>query len=98
MMKKIIFLMIAIICVSCTTVGTKFDIDDVDELVPGQTTLQEATELLGKPSTIAFMSGGTIYVWQYMRVGIGRVTNSAVAITFDDQGIMTNVRHPGVMK
>ena len=45
MMKKIIFLMIAIICVSCTTVGTKFDIDELEEKGTLGKKLYEESEL-----------------------------------------------------
>ena len=93
-MKKIIFPMIAIICVSCTTIGNKFDLSDVNELVPGQTSLQEASELLGPPVAASAMDGGSmLYQWQYVRTRIGGASTAFVAISFDDQKTMIRVEH-----
>jgi len=84
--------MMAIVCISCTTIGNKFDFSDLDKLVAGQTTLQEASDILGPPVAASAMdNGGMLYQWQYVRTRIGGGSTSFAAISFDDQKIMIRV-------
>ena len=93
-MKKVIYLMMAIVCVSCTTIGTKFDLSDLDGLVPGQTTLQEVSELLGPPVAASAMDNGAmLYEWHYVRTRFGGASTSFATISFDDRKIMIRVEH-----
>ena len=65
-----------------------FDAATVDRLVPGQSTLADATTLLGPPARTRAYAGGKILVrWPYSRAGEW----AALDITFGDDGRMIAV-------
>ena len=85
MIRKIIFLSIAMVCVSCVTnpkVGTTFDLNDANGMVPGQTTIEEAaSESVNDPPA---------YQWRYPKPG-GDTPDALAVMLFDDQEVMTKV-------
>jgi hypothetical protein len=99
MLKIIIILAITILCVSCVTnpiVGTRIDLDDVNETVSNQTNIEEPAEYLG-PSNLASVGvdDPSVYQWRYPKPGFGGTSDALVVILFDDHGVMTRVYHWG---
>lgn len=103
-----IILATAVICVSCVTpsitpgtnngfiLGTNIDLNYVNKMVPSQTTIEEATELLGSATISRFRDDDTsVYQWRYFKTGVGGTSATFVVIIFDDQGIMTKVHYQG---
>src|SRR5262249_39287743 len=76
----------------CMTIGHRFDPDLVDTLRPGQSTMDDAIALLGKPtSTSSLGNSRTLLHWHYSQgplVG-GRVAH--VAVIFDGADKMVRV-------
>jgi len=72
--------------------GSDFDAAAVDRLIPGQSTLADATSLLGPPARTRAFAGGKVLVrWAYVRTG----ESAALDITFGDDGRMIAiVRRP----
>ena len=104
-MKRILMaLATAIICTSCVTpsvtpaftLGTEIDLDDVNRMIPSQTTIEKATQLLGSATLARFRAdNSSVYQWRYFRTGVGGSSATFVVIIFDDQGIMTKVHYQG---
>jgi len=99
MLRIIIFLAITILCVSCIInpiVGTRIDLDDVNETVSNQTNIEEPAEYLG-PSNLASVGvdDPSVYQWRYPKPGFGSTSDALVVILFDDHGVMTRVYHWG---
>ncbi len=95
MLRIIIFLAITILCVSCIInpiVGTRIDLDDVNETVSNQTNIEEPAEYLG-PSNLAGVGvdDPSVYQWRYPKPGFGGTSDALVVILFDEHGIMTRV-------
>ncbi len=95
MLRIISFLVITILCVSCVTnpiVGTRIDLDDVNETVSNQTNIEEPAEYLG-PSNLASVGvdDPSVYQWRYPKPGFGGTSDALVVILFDEHGIMTRV-------
>ncbi|MBI2738954.1 MAG: hypothetical protein HYX38_20695 [Rhodospirillales bacterium] len=69
-------------------IGHEFDKSAVDQLVPGQSTVADATRLLGQPvRTRAYVGGKVLVRWAYIRAG----ESAAVDIMFDDDGRMVSI-------
>jgi hypothetical protein len=69
-------------------IGHEFDRSAVDQLVPGQSTLADATRLLGQPTRTRGYAGGKVLVrWAYTRAGEW----AAVDIMFDGDGRMVSI-------
>lgn len=69
-------------------IGHEFDKSAVDQLVPGQSTVADATRLLGQPARTRAYAGGKVLVrWAYIRAG----ESAAVDIMFDDDGRMVSI-------
>ncbi len=99
MLRIIILLAITILCVSCVTtpiVGTRIDLDDIDETVSNQTNIEEPAEYLG-PSNLASVGvdDPSVYKWKYPKPGLGGTSDALVVILFDDHGVMTKFYHWG---
>ena len=99
MLRIIILLAITISCVSCVTnpiVGTRIDLDDVNETVSNQTGIEEPAEFLG-PSNLASVGVDepSVYQWRYPKPGFGGTSHALVVILFDGHGVMTKVYHWG---
>jgi hypothetical protein len=94
---KVLAALAAVALAGCMTVGTRFDPALVDNLRPGQSTMDEAIALLGNPtSTTALGSGRTLLQWQYSE---GRLVRSGayVSVLFDAGGTMVRVAHKNVL-
>lgn len=92
--KYFVSIVILICCISCTTVGNKFDPQVVNQLKPNISTIDEATGLMGPPMAQSAMPGGnTLYQWQYAQGTIVGGSGAHVAILFDPNGVMLRVQH-----
>ncbi|WP_243435488.1 hypothetical protein [Burkholderia pseudomallei] len=81
---------------ACMTMGSKFDIHDADQFVPGVTTMQQAKEKLGTPmATNAMPNGGTLQQWMYSQASVIGGTSSNLAILFDKDGKMIRIQSRG---
>ena len=64
----------------------KIDVIDVNQLIHSQTTVEEATEILGLPNrTRVRIDGSSVYWWHESDSGFDRSTAAAPEL-FDDQG------------
>jgi hypothetical protein len=64
----------------------KIDLIDVNQLIHSQTTVEEATEILGLPNrTRVRIDGSLVYWWHESDSGFDRSTAAAPEL-FDDQG------------
>lgn len=88
-------LLIAVLLLpACVSVGGGFEIARVDELKPGQTTVEDAIRILGTPmSESTLPSGARILQWNAARAGIFGASATHAAILFDERGVMTRVTH-----
>ena len=78
----------------CTTIGDTFDIDKVDELTPGVSTVAEAKRLLGNPSAESnYADGSKLLQWQYVTGTLIGGSGAHVAILFGRDGRMIRVTH-----
>lgn len=69
-------------------IGTLFGASAVNQLVPGQSTLDDATRLLGQPArTRAYAGGKALVRWAYISSGELPV----VDIMFDDNAKMISI-------
>jgi len=80
--------------------GNHVDADQLKELVPGTSTRADATSLLGSPTTRAAFDDNTwIYVSETTRTRVGRLpgvlSQDVVVLTFDQAGVLRNVKHLG---
>jgi outer membrane protein assembly factor BamE (lipoprotein component of BamABCDE complex) len=76
--------------------GSKVDADQVKELVPGTTTRQDVTSLLGSPTAKATFDDNTwIYISQLTKPIIGGTQavedQHVLVLTFDQGGILRNI-------
>jgi outer membrane protein assembly factor BamE (lipoprotein component of BamABCDE complex) len=77
--------------------GNKVDSDLLKELTPGTSTEADASALLGSPTAKATFDDNTwIYIGEITRPQIARtndvVTQEVVVLTFNDQGVLQNVK------
>lgn len=89
MRRGIAALLLATVLAACATSGVKFDPSTIDELIVGQSTLQDAIALLGPQMTTAEDANGTkAYGWSYGRASglSGRVESRAVMLIFGPDG------------
>ncbi len=93
-MKKIfqciVFTVSALILAACASYGRNFDMNALDSLTPGETTMQEAIAKLGKPTaTHKQPNGDTVLGWSYATSNLisGAETKSA-SIIFSPDGKM----------
>lgn len=78
----------------CVTIGHRFDSRKVDLLVPGVSTIQDATTLLGEPSAEStYPDGSRLLQWQYVQGTPVGGSGEHVAILFDVGGLMVRVTH-----
>jgi len=84
----------------CMTVGTKFNPALVAELTPKVSTIQDATELLGPPTSQTAMGNGTtLYQWNYSQgTALGTGSGAHVAMLFDGADTMMGVQHQSQTK
>ena len=77
--------------------GNKVDEDQLAQLVPGTSTRQDATALLGSPTAKATFDDNTwIYISEVTRPVIGGTqgveAQHVVLLSFDDKGVLTRVQ------
>lgn len=80
--------------VACTTIGNKFDLAKVDQLIPGVSTVADAVRLLGPPrAESAMRDDAKLLQWQYVQGSVVGGSGAHVAILFDAMGKMVRVTH-----
>ncbi len=77
--------------------GNKIDADQVSQLVPGTSTRQDATALLGSPTARATFDDNTwIYISEVTKPVIGGTQGvrdqQVYVLSFDDKGVLTKVQ------
>lgn len=73
----------------CATVGTKIDPNVVNQFTEGETTIQQALAVMGKPSTTTVSGGTTGYFWTYAHVAtFGGAESTCVHLTFGKDGLL----------
>ena len=90
MRRLVVFaLLLALTLSGCSRQSrTPFDASAVDQLVPRQSTLDDATRLLGQPTRTRTYAGGKVLVrWTYIRSG----ESAAIDIMFDDNAKMISI-------
>lgn len=90
-MKKLLIAAAVIALTGCMTIGRDFDITKADQLKPGVTTITEATELLGKPTSIhTDRVGKKMLQWSYIKSGFER-SSARLAVVFSQDGKMERI-------
>jgi outer membrane protein assembly factor BamE (lipoprotein component of BamABCDE complex) len=79
------------------TRGNKVSEEQLKELVPGTSTKADVTALVGSPTQKAMFDDNTwLYITEVTRARIGRVPGildqGVVVMTFDDRGVLANVK------
>ena len=82
------------------TRGNHVDADQLKELVPGVSSRADVTSLLGSPTAHASFDDNTwIYISEVTQPRVGRIqgvnSQDVVALTFNDQGTLQDLRHLG---
>jgi hypothetical protein len=89
----------AFILLGCMTVGSKFDIANVDQLRPGVSSLTDAKALLGPPTAEStHADGAKLLQWQYSQGTLVGGSGAHAAILFDATGMMVRVIHKFAMR
>jgi len=80
---------------SCATIGNKFDLDRVDDLKPGISTIADATAILGPPALQSpYSNGSRLLQWHYTQISaFSGLSGADIGILFDDTGRMIRVTH-----
>jgi outer membrane protein assembly factor BamE (lipoprotein component of BamABCDE complex) len=79
------------------TRGNKVEAEQLKELVPGTSTKADVTALIGSPTQKAtFDESSWLYITETTRPRVGQtlgvLDQGVVVLTFDDRGILTNVK------
>jgi outer membrane protein assembly factor BamE (lipoprotein component of BamABCDE complex) len=82
------------------TRGNKVEADQLKELVPGTSTKADVTALIGSPTQkVTFDENSWLYITETTRPRVGRtlgvLDQGVVVLTFDDRGVLTNVKAVG---
>jgi hypothetical protein len=79
--------------VACSTIGHNFDFAKVDQLVPGTSTIADATRLFGKPTTTHYPADSTkLLMWQYAQgTALGTGKGKILMVLFDRNDRMVRV-------
>lgn len=88
--KYIAFTVTSLTLAACASSGRNFDINAIDSLTPGETTIQEAIAKLGKPTSMHKQpNGDTMLGWNYVTANLisGGKSKSAY-IFFSPEGKM----------
>lgn len=87
-------LLSAIALSACMTIGSKFDIESVDQLKPGESSISDAKALLGPPTAESTQANGSkLLQWQYSQGTLVGGNGAHAAILFDATGKMIRVTH-----
>jgi len=95
-MKKIFRNLIITTCTlviaACASSGKKLDMNVVDSFIPGKTTIQEATEKLGKPVIQNQLPNNEVIIgWNYIFSSPLGVKSRSATIKFSSDGVMKQV-------
>jgi outer membrane protein assembly factor BamE (lipoprotein component of BamABCDE complex) len=76
---------------------------DLEQVVVGQSTQQEVADAIGRPSSIGILTGsGWYYVGsRFKQVGLRapvEIDRQVVAVSYDDEGVVSNVERFGLEK
>src|SRR5580698_9625903 len=76
--------------------GNKVDADQLKELVPGTSTKQDVTALIGSPTARATFDDNTwLYIGEYTQKRVGEVpavvSQKVVIMTFNDAGVLQHI-------
>jgi hypothetical protein len=95
MRRVIATALLLFVALACTTVGNKFDPSRAEQLTPGTSSIEDATNLLGAPSSETNLADGTkLLQWQYVQgTALGTGSGAHVAILFDATGKMIRLAH-----
>jgi outer membrane protein assembly factor BamE (lipoprotein component of BamABCDE complex) len=75
-----------------TTIGHKFDPQQVSQLKPGSSTIAQATALFGPPTSISTLENGAQTLeWRYAVGNRERASGSHLILLFDESGKMIRV-------
>jgi len=89
-MKKIVLL--CVFLVGCASVGNEYDRSAIDAFVPGETTIEQAIQLAGKPTSKSIDSmGNTLLQWQHSNVVYTSSKGTHDAVLFDADGKMKRI-------
>lgn len=101
-MKKIItaiILSLSIGSTSAATIGNEFEIERADTFEQSITTLDEAKEQLGVPTSVSTDKDGNQLVWwKYVKVNLFGKDVRKLAVVFDKDGKMHRIAHREVIK
>ena len=93
-MRNLILALTIIAVAACTTIGNKFDPQNINLLTPKVSSISDVTQLLGPPMAQSSMSdGSTLYQCQYAQGSLMGGSGAHVAILFDSKGTMVKVQH-----
>jgi hypothetical protein len=94
MIRAIAVLACFLLLTSCMNAGNRFDVDKVSALSPAKSTISDATELLGKPtSRSALPNGGSLIEWSYSTGSPLGGSAGQASIIFDDKERMVRIDH-----
>ena len=93
-MPSLAFAVLLTLLSACTTIGNKFDPSRVYELTPGVSTVADARNSLGPPSSMSsYPDGRRLLQWIYTQGTLIGGSGAHVAILFDDEGKMMRITH-----
>lgn len=93
-MRSLLLVLTLTFFTACTTVGNKFDIQNINKLTPQVSTISDATKLLGPPMAQSVLPGDAmLYQWQYAQGTLVGGSGAHVSIVFDSLGNMVKVQH-----
>lgn len=78
----------------CISSGTKFDTVDIQTLIPGVTTRDEAIERFGQPMSVSNNHDGTVLLqWMWSEAIYITAEGRHLAVLFDRNGKMIRITH-----
>lgn len=85
--------------VQAATLGNEFEIAKADTFQAGVTTLDEAKEQLGAPTSVSTdAEGNQVLWWKYVKVNLLGKDVRKLSIVFDKEGKMHRIAHREVIK
>ena len=75
----------------CATVGAKFPVEPVDQIVIGQTTRADVQRMFGNPWRIGVDDGDTTWTYGHYRYKLfGRAKTRDLVVRFDANGVVSS--------
>lgn len=85
-------IVLSIFVSGCAFSGKPYNEADIDSFKPGETTFDQAKEVLGKPnSTMYWQDGSFTAIWVTSQVILVSAKGKGVGISFDKDGKMKHV-------